>query len=56
MLKTDWKTKTDLFIKKGLYGILYIKPRKKNILPSRSAGDEKNLHPGGREFFLISLI
>ena len=29
MLKTDWKTKTDLFIKKRLYGILYIKPRKK---------------------------
>ena len=23
---------------------------------SRNAGDEKNLHPSGREFFLIDLV
>ena len=38
---------------KGILG----KAKKKNTLVSGNAGDEKNLHPGGRKFiFLIDFL
>ena len=33
-----------------------VRPRKKNTLLSGNAGDEKNVHLGGRKIFLMNLI
>ena len=38
---------SSLFI---LFRYRELRPKKKNTLVSGNAGDEKNLHPGGREF------
>ena len=45
------KLQSNFFWSKSLLTERY-KAQKKNTLVSRNAGDEKNLHPGGHNFFL----